>query len=295
MFRPDAPLLPNYKWIPIGYHGRSSSIGVSGQKFNRPVAQVRTHPDEPPSLMATRRLDFELELGVFIGSGNTAGDAVPLNRAEQHAFGVVLLNDWSARDVQAWEYQPLGPFLSKNFATTISPWMVTMEALAPFRTPGVPRAPGDPEPLPYLTSSHNQQYGGIDIQLEVWLETPQMRRTSVPAARIVQSSFAAAYWTLAQMITHHTVNGCNLQSGDLLGTGTQSGPLPENAGSLLELSVGGKRPLRLHTGESRTFIEDDDAVNLKAFCAVEGARRIGFGDCKGQVLPATTTHTVVSS
>ncbi|RYH43573.1 MAG: fumarylacetoacetase, partial [Alcaligenaceae bacterium] len=229
------------------------------------------------------------------GSGNAAGDAVPLNRAEQHAFGVVLLNDWSARDVQAWEYQPLGPFLSKNFATTISPWMVTMEALAPFRTPSVPRAPGDPEPLPYLASSHNQQYGGIDIQLEVWLETPQMRTTKAPAERIVQSSFAAAYWTLAQMITHHTVNGCNLQPGDLLGTGTQSGPLPENAGSLLELSAGGRRPLRLHTGESRTFLEDGDAINLKAFCAAEGARRIGFGDCSGQVLPATTTHMVVSS
>ncbi|ABE44910.1 fumarylacetoacetase [Polaromonas sp. JS666] len=285
LFRPDAPLLPNYKWVPIGYHGRASSIGVSGQSFPRPLGQTKGPNEEVPVLRPSHRMDYELELGVFMGQGNAPGDRLTMDQAEAHAFGMVLLNDWSARDVQAWEYQPLGPFLAKNFASTISPWIVTMEALAPFRAPFV-RPEGDPQPLPYLDSAGNRQQGGIDVELEVWLQTLAMRDAGQGPVRLSQSSFRDAYWTVAQMITHHTVNGCNLQPGDLLGSGTLSGARPEQAGSLLELSSGGKNPLTLANGETRTFLEDGDSIILRGYCARAGFRRIGFGDCQGRLLPA---------
>ena len=283
LFRPDNPLLPNYKWVPIGYHGRASSIGVSGQKFLRPKGQTKGPNEEAPVLRPSHRLDYELELGVFVGQGNALGEAIAMEQAEDHAFGLVLLNDWSARDLQAWEYQPLGPFLAKNFASTISPWIVTLEALAPFRTPFA-RAPGDPQPLPYLDAASNRAQGGLDVELEVLIQTPAMRDAGLAPQRLSQSSYRDAYWTVAQMITHHTVNGCNLQAGDLLGSGTQSGQSPEQAGSLLELTAGGKNPLTLANGETRTFLQDGDMVILRAHCERSGFRRIGFGDCQGQVL-----------
>lgn len=285
LFRPDAPLLPNYKWVPIGYHGRASSIGVSGQTFHRPLGQTKGPNEEVPVLRPSHRLDYELELGVLVGQGNALGEPISINEAEAHAFGMVLLNDWSARDVQAWEYQPLGPFLAKNFASTISPWIVTMEALAPFRAPFA-HPEGDPQPLPYLDSPANRSQGGIGVALEVWLHTQAMRDAGLGPERLSQSNFLDAYWTVAQMLTHHTVNGCNLQPGDLLGSGTLSGAKPEQAGSLLELSQGGKHVLTLANGETRTFLEDGDAVILRASCERSGFRRIGFGDCRGQVLAA---------
>lgn len=285
LFRPDAPLLPNYKWVPIGYHGRASSIGVSGQAFPRPMGQTKGPDDAAPALRPTQRLDYELELGVLVGQGNALGEPIAMAQAEAHAFGMVLLNDWSARDVQAWEYQPLGPFLSKNFASTLSPWVVTMEALAPFRAPFL-RPEGDPQPLPYLDSEGNRRLGGMDVALEVWIETEAMREAGRGPERLSQSNFRDAYWTVAQLLTHHSVNGCNLQPGDLLGSGTLSGPAPEQAGSLLELSSGGKNALTLANGEKRTFLQDGDAVILRASCVREGFRRIGFGECRGQVLPA---------
>ena len=285
LFRPDEPLLPNYKWVPIGYHGRSSSIGVSGQTFPRPRGQTKGPNEAVPLLRPSHRLDYELELGVLIGQGNALGEPIPIAEAEAHAFGLVLLNDWSARDIQAWEYQPLGPFLAKNFATTISPWIVTMEALAPFRLP-FERVAGDPQPLPYLDCKANQAGGNIDVSLEVLIQTQTMRDAGLPPQRLSQSSYRDAYWTMSQMITHHTVNGCNLQAGDLLGSGTQSGSKPEQAGSLLELTAGGKKPLTLDNGEIRTFLEDGDAITLRGYCERSGFRRIGFGDCQGQVLAA---------
>ncbi|EJL87092.1 fumarylacetoacetase [Polaromonas sp. CF318] len=285
LFRPDAPLLPNYKWVPIGYHGRASSIGVSGQQFPRPRGQTKGPNEELPLLRPSHRLDYELELGVFVGQGNALGEPVAMEEAEAHAFGLVLLNDWSARDVQAWEYQPLGPFLSKNFASTISPWIVTLEALAPFRA-AFTRPEGDPQPLPYLDSPGNRQQGSLDVQLEVWLQTQAMRDAGLGPECLSQSNYRDAYWTVAQMLAHHTVNGCNLQPGDLLGTGTLSGPRPEQAGSLLELTSGGKNALTLANGETRTFLQDGDAIILRAWCEREGFTRIGFGECRGQVLPA---------
>jgi len=284
LFRPDAPLLPNYKWVPIGYHGRSSSIGVSGQSFARPWGQARGDGDTPV-FAPSARLDYELELGFFVGPPNTPGSALDMAQAEASLFGATLLNDWSARDVQAWEYQPLGPFLAKNFATTISPWIVTMEALEPFRAPFV-RPASDPQPLPYLDSPANRERGAIAISLEVWLQTSAMRAAGQSALRISGSAFTDAYWTPAQLLAHHASNGCNLQPGDLLGSGTQSGPNPEQGGSLLELSQGGKRPFALANGETRTFLEDGDCVVLRGHCEAPGARRIGFGDCAGTVLPA---------
>jgi fumarylacetoacetase len=281
LFRPDAPLLPNYKWVPIGYHGRSSSVVVSGQSVVRPHGQTKGEGDEPV-FAPTRRLDYELELGAVVGIGNQLGDPVSMTRAEQHLFGVVLLNDWSARDMQAWEAQPLGPFLSKSFASTISPWVVTMSALAPYRV-APQRAAGDPAPLAYLDGKFNREQGGLDISLEVWLQTAEMRQHKLPAVRLMGSNFRDAYWTLAQLVAHHTSNGCNLHAGDLLGTGTQSGPGAGQGGSLLELTSGGKVPLRLPNGETRTFLEDGDTVTLRAFCAREGLARIGFGECKSIV------------
>lgn len=283
-FRPENPLLPNYKWVPIGYHGRASSIGVSGESFSRPNGQIKPAEADVPKLGPTRRLDYELELGIFIGTPNERGEAVSMEDAESRVFGMALFNDWTARDIQPWEYQPLGPFLSKNFASTLSPWIVTTEALAPFRTAFL-RPAGDPQPLPYLNSAANREAGAFDIQLEVWLQTPKMRETGHSGERLVSSNFNDAYWTVAQMVAHHTVNGCNLQAGDLLGTGTLSGPGAHQAGSLLELSEGGKKPIRLANGETRTFLEDGDCIILRGYCEREGRRRIGFGECRGTVLP----------
>ena len=283
LFRPDAPLMPNYKWVPIGYHGRASSIGVSGQRFHRPKGQTKAADAPEPSFGPSRRIDYELELGIFIGSPNELGSAVPMADAESHVFGLALFNDWSARDIQAWEYQPLGPFLAKNFASTVSPWIVTMEALAPFRRP-FERPEGDPQPLPYLDSPANRAAGAIDIQLEVWLQTQAMRDAKLPPHRLSRSNFLDAYWTIAQLVAHHTVNGCNLQSGDLLGTGTLSGPTAAGAASLLELTQGGKQALSLPNGETRTFLEDGDTIILRGFCEQPGARRIGFGECSGTLL-----------
>ena len=283
-FRPDNPLLPNYKWVPIGYHGRASSVGVSGQTFHRPMGQTMQPGASQPSLGPCKRMDLELELGIFIGCGNPLGDALTMQEAENHVFGICLLNDWSARDIQAWEYQPLGPFLSKNFASTISPWIVTLEALAPYRV-AFTRAAEDPQPLPYLDSDHNRQQGAFDIQLEVGLQTSQMREAGQAAAVVCKTSYRHAYWTVAQMVTHHTVNGCNLQAGDLLGSGTLSGPTLDQAGALIELTQGGKNPLQLPNGEQRIYLEDGDAVVLRGWCEKPDATRIGFGECVGQVLP----------
>ena len=286
LFRPDNPLLPNYKWVPIGYHGRTSSIGVSGQSFRRPLGQTKGAGDVP-EFGPSKRLDYELELGAFVGTGNPLGRPVSTAEAEDHLFGLVLLNDWSARDLQAWEYQPLGPFLAKNFATTISPWIVTMEALEPFRS-RFERPTGDPQPLPYLDSDFNREHGAIDIELEVWLQTAAMREAGIAPQRLMQSNFKDAYWTLAQMLAHHTVNGCNLQPGDLLGSGTQSGPGEDQGGSLLELTCGGQKQVRLVNGEARTFLADGDTVLLRAHARRSGFRTIGFGDCAGTVLSAVT-------
>ncbi|UUZ62915.1 fumarylacetoacetase [Polaromonas sp. P1-6] len=286
-FRPDNPLLPNFKWIPIGYHGRVSSIGVSGQTFPRPLGQTMPPGAQQPVFGPCRRLDYELEMGVFIGGGNALGEPIAITQAESNIFGMCLLNDWSARDIQAWEYQPLGPFLSKNFATTISPWIVTLEALTPYRV-SFARPADDPQPLPYLDSPANWAQEAIDVQLEVSLETQHMREQGRPAARLTHTSYRHAYWTVAQMVTHHTINGCNLQPGDLLGTGTLSGPTLDQAGALIELTVGGKLPLTLPDGQTRTYLEDGDTVVLRGWCEKPGAARIGFGECIGTVLPART-------
>jgi fumarylacetoacetase len=288
-FRPDNPLLPNYKWVPIGYHGRVSSIGVgstgTGHAFRRPLGQIKAPEAEAPVLAPSRRLDYELELGVFIGRRNACGEPVPIEAAEEQVFGLALFNDWSARDIQAWEYQPLGPFLSKSFASTLSPWIVTLDALAPFRT-AYRRPDGDPAPLPYLDSAANRAHGAFDIELEVWLQTDAMRRAGHAGDRLARSNYRDAYWTIAQLVAHHTVNGCNLRDGDLFGSGTLSGPRPEEGGSLLELSHGGKQPIALSNGETRTFLEDGDTVILRGHCERDGVRRIGFGECRGTVLAA---------
>jgi fumarylacetoacetase len=282
LFRPDNPLLPNYKWVPIGYHGRGSSLRVGPQDVMRPLGQLKGDAPEP-QLAPCRRLDYELELGAFIGPGNELGHPVTMDQAEDRLFGLCLLNDWSSRDVQAWEYQPLGPFLSKSFATTLSPWIVTMEALAPFRAP-FHRPEGDPQPLPYLDSPANREQGAIDIVLEVWLQTAAMRHAGQPEVRLMRSNFRDAYWTLAQLVAHHTINGCNLGPGDLFGSGTMSGPHEGQGGSLLELSHGGKKPLTLPDGSSRTFLEAGDTVVLRAFCERPGAARIGFGESRGTIV-----------
>ena len=284
-FRPDNPLLPNYKWVPIGYHGRASSIGVSGQAFHRPVGQTMPPGATQPTVGPSERLDIELELGIFVGMGNSLGDPIAITEAEDHVFGICLLNDWSARDIQAWEYQPLGPFLSKNFATTIAPWVVTLEALAPYRVP-FSRSAGDPQPLPYLDSEHNRRAGSLDIQLQVGLQTSRMREAGQGDATICRTSYRHAYWTVAQMVAHHTVNGCNLQPGDLFGSGTLSGPTLDQAAALVELTVGGKQPLQLPNGEVRTYLQDEDLIVLRGWCEKPGATRIGFGECRGTVLPA---------
>jgi fumarylacetoacetase len=284
LFRPDQPLMPNYKWVPIGYHGRASSIGVSGQVFKRPHGQTKAPDAATPSFGPSKRLDYELELGFFVGRGNALGEPVAIGEAEEHLFGVTLLNDWSARDVQAWEYQPLGPFLSKSFASTLSPWIVTMEALAPFRA-RFERPAGDPQPLPYLDAPSNRERGALDITLEVLLQTAKMRADGAAPVRLTRGNTTeAAYWTAAQLVAHHTVNGCNLQPGDLLGSGTLSGPQPDQAGSLIELTQGGKQPVTLPNGEQRTFLEDGDTLVIRGHCERDGAVRIGLGEVSGTVV-----------
>lgn len=285
LFRPDEPLLPNYKWVPIGYHGRASSIGVSGQQFRRPLGQTRPPGTAAPVFGPCKRLDYEMEVGIFIGTGNALGDAIAIDQAEQAVFGLCLLNDWSARDMQAWEYQPLGPFLAKNFASTISPWVVTLEALAPYRS-AWQRDAADPQPLPYLDGPHLRERGAFDVQLEVLLQTTAMRREGQAPTRISLSNFRHSYWTVSQLVAHHTVNGCNLQAGDLLGSGTQSGPDDSEAGSLLELTKGNKEKIKLPNGEERSFLEDGDTIVMRGWTERAGLPRIGFGEVAGTVLPA---------
>ena len=276
MFRPDHPLLPNYKWLPVGYHGRASSIVVSGTPICRPGGQIAASPAGPPVYGPSRRLDYELEVGAFLGPGNPLGRPIPIAQAAGHIVGVCLLNDWSARDIQTWEYQPLGPFLAKSFATSISPWVVTMEALEPFRRLPEPRAESDPQPLPHLASGSPD---ALSITLEVWLLSARM---SSPV-RVSHGNFAQLYWTLAQMVAHHTSNGCNLRPGDLIGSGTVSGPEKENRGCLLELTWRGEEPLQLPTGEERRFLEDGDEVIFRGWCEAPGYRRIGLGECRGVI------------
>ena len=286
-FRPDNPLLPNYKYVPIGYHGRASSVRVSGHPVVRPKGQRKPPDAEAPEYGPSRRLDYELELGIFIRCGNELGTAVPIGEAADHIAGYCLLNDWSARDLQAWEYQPLGPFLAKNFLTSISPWVVTAEALAPFRRPMPQRPEGDPTPLPYLRDDGDQLNGALGVGLEVTLLTAKMREAGLPPYVLSKGEAASAmYWSAAQIVTHHASNGCNLQPGDLIGTGTLSTAEETGLGSLLEISQGGKRPIELPGGETRSFLEDGDDLTLLARCNADGAVGIGFGSCTGRVLPA---------
>jgi len=286
LFRPDNPVLPNYKWVPIGYHGRASSVRPSGGEVRRPNGQ-RKYPDQPvPSFGPSERLDYELELGIWVGPGNALGNPVPIGQAHTHIAGYCLLNDWSARDLQAWEYQPLGPFLSKDFGTTISPWIVTPEALAPFRVPQPKRPEGDPQPLPYLWDETDQQAGALDLELEVLLLTPAMRERGMPPHRLSLGSALNMYWTPAQLLTHHASNGCNLQPGDLFGTGTISSATPDGYGSLLEITRGGRENVQLPSGETRRFLEDGDEVILRARARRDGCASIGFGECRGTIVPA---------
>jgi fumarylacetoacetase len=286
-FRPDNPLLPNYKYVPIGYHGRASSVRASGESVIRPSGQRKVPDADAPEYGPSRHLDYELELGIWIGAGNELSSPIPIDEAADHIAGYCLLNDWSARDLQAWEYQPLGPFLAKNFLTSVSAWVVTPQALAPFRKPMPPRPAGDPEPLPYLSDPADRESGALAIQLEVTLTTEKMRAAGVaPHVLSRGSADAAMYWSAAQIIAHHTCNGCNLQPGDLIGTGTLSTDSADGLGSLLEISEGGKRPVQLPSGETRSFLEDGDEVTLKAWCEGDGVR-IGFGECVGRVMAAS--------
>jgi fumarylacetoacetase len=286
MFRPDNPLMPNYKYVPIGYHGRASSIVVSGTDIKRPNGQSRSDQEKPPVFGPCKNLDYEMELGFFVGRGNELGQPIPIGEAEEHIFGVCLVNDWSARDIQAWEYQPLGPFLAKNFATTISPFVVTMEALAPFRTKAFERDLDDPKPLDYLSDANNEKFGGLDINLEVYIQTEKMRNEKIEPHLLSRSNTKDLYWTIGQMLTHHASNGCNLQTGDLMATGTVSGKEKGERGCMLELTWRGKEPVDLPSGEQRRFLEDGDEIIMRGFCEREGFRRIGLGECRGRILPA---------
>ncbi|MDH4874290.1 fumarylacetoacetase [Pseudomonas sp. BN515] len=286
LFRPDNPLLPNYKYVPIGYHGRASTVCVSGTPVRRPLGQTMPPGNEVPNFGPSKRLDYELELGIWIGQGNEMGESIAISDAQQHIAGYCLLNDWSARDVQAWEYQPLGPFLAKNFGTTVSPWVVTAEALEPFRAAQPARPEGDPQPLPYLLDEADQAKGAFDIELEVLVLTPAMREQGLAPHRLALSNTLNMYWTVAQMVAHHSVGGCKLQAGDLFGSGTLSGPEPQAFGSLLESTFGGKQPITLPGGEQRTFLEDGDEVILRARCRRDGYPSIGFGECRGVLLAA---------
>jgi fumarylacetoacetase len=284
MFRPDSPLLPNYKYVPIAYHGRASSIVASGMPVRRPRGQTRPDPAAAPVFGPSAALDYELEVGFFVGPGNLLGEAIPIAAAEEHIFGLCLVNDWSARDIQRWEYQPLGPFLAKSFTTTISPWIVTLDALAPFRAPAFRRPEGDPPPLPYLFAQGDQEHGGVELTVEAYLRTAQMREQRMAPARLSRGSFADMYWTVAQLLAHHAGNGCNLRPGDLIASGTVSGPAKEARGCLQELTWGGKEPIELPSGEQRRFLQDGDEVTLRGFCERPGFRRIGMGECVGAVV-----------
>jgi fumarylacetoacetase len=286
IIRPDNPLLPNYKYLPVAYHSRVSSIRLSGAPVRRPNGQVKSPQLEQPQFAPSARLDYETELGVYIGTSSTLGSPIPISSAGRHVFGFCLLNDWSARDLQVWEYQPLGPFLAKNFATTVSAWVVPAAALLPYRVPAFVRAAGDPGPLPHLSDPNDQREGGIDITLETHLLTAKMRQAGMSPLKLSSASFANTYWTVAQMIAHHTSNGCNLLTGDLLGSGTVSGADENSWGSLLELSRGGGKPLQLPNGENRRFLEDGDEIILRGHCSRQGAARIGFGECRATVLAA---------
>jgi fumarylacetoacetase len=286
LFRPDNPLLPNYKHVPIGYHGRASSIRVSGHEVVRPKGQRKLPDADAPDFGPSRRLDYELELGVWIAGSNDLGNPVPITEAPSRIAGYCLLNDWSARDMQAWEYQPLGPFLAKNFLTSLSPWVITAEAMAPFMVSQSVRPHDDPKPLPYLWDEADQSRGALSIELEVHIASQQMRESGLPPHRLSQGPAKNMYWTVAQMIAHHTSNGCDLKPGDLLGTGTISGPEPDSYGSLMELSQGGKQPITLPSGEARTFLEGGDELILSAHARAAGFRSIGFGSCIGTVTNA---------
>jgi fumarylacetoacetase len=282
MFRPESPLLPNYKYVPVGYHGRASSVVISGFPVRRPCGQSEG-PGSIPIFGPSRMLDYELEVGLFIGAGNRLGETIAIGEAESHIFGLCLVNDWSARDIQKWEYQPLGPFLAKSFATTISPWIITMEALAPFRVPAAPRAPEDPAPLPYLMSGEDRENGGVDLTVEVFLSSEQMRSACDQPVRLSRGNFRDLYWTPAQLLTHHASNGCNLRPGDLIASGTVSGPEKESRGCLLELTWRGTEPVPLPRGETRRFLEDGDEVIFRARAGRAGFATIGFGECSGTV------------
>lgn len=286
LFRPDNPLLPNYKYVPIGYHGRASSIVLSGTGVKRPRGQYLPSGATTPSFGPSELLDYEAEIGFFVGRGNALGEPVRIDEAADHIFGVCLVNDWSARDIQSWEYQPLGPFLSKNFATTISPWVVTMEALEPYRVPAFFRPPSDPAPLPYLRSEKDKNEGGIDLTIEVYLQSMLMREGHMRPHLVSRASLGDMYWTPAQMLTHHASNGCNLQPGDLFASGTVSGPDPASQGCLLELTRRGAEPIALPTGEERKFLHDGDEIVMRGVLEREGAARIGLGECVGRVVPA---------
>jgi fumarylacetoacetase len=286
MFRPENPLLPNYRYVPIAYHGRASTVRVSGAAVRRPCGQVLTGEGSAPEFRPSRRLDYELELGFFVGPGNPEGEPIPMAQAEEHIFGLCLLNDWSARDMQRWEYQPLGPFLAKNFATTVSPWIVPMEALQPFRIPARQRAAGDPAPLPYLFDEHDQQMGGLDLTIEVWLQSEAMVRNGHPPVLLSRGNAHSLYWTLAQMLTHHASNGCVLRPGDLMGSGTVSGAEKGEYGCLQELTWGGRDPVSLPGGELRRALEDGDTVLLRGSAHRPGYPTISLGECRGQIAPA---------
>jgi len=286
LFRPDDPLLPNYKWVPIGYHGRASSVQASGGEVRRPNGQ-RKYPDQTePSFGPCERLDYELELGLWVGPGNALGTPVPIGPAHEHIAGYCLLNDWSARDLQAWEYQPLGPFLSKSFHSTISPWIVMPEALAPFRAAQPKRPDGDPQPLPHLWDDADQKAGALDVELEVLLLTAAMRKQGMAPHRLSFGNTLNLYWTPAQLLAHHASNGCNLSPGDLMGSGTISSPASDGYGSLLEISQGGRQSITLPSGETRRFLEDGDEVILRAHARREGYAPVGFGECRATILPA---------
>ena len=286
LFRPDSPLLPNYKHVPVAYHGRASSVRVSGTPVQRPNGQRKPANEAEPSFGASRNLDYEMEFGIWIGSGNAPGEPIGIGDAAEHIAGYCLLNDWSARDIQGWESQPLGPFLAKNFCTSISPWVVTPEALAPFRAAQAPRPAGDPQPFPYLWDEADQAGGALDVTLEVLLLTPAMRQAKQPPARLSLANTAHLYWTFAQMVAHHTVGGCNLNPGDLFGSGTISAPVEDGFGALLEITQGGRKPITLPNGEVRRFLEDGDEIIFRAHAEREGAVSIGFGECRGVVRPA---------
>lgn len=284
MFRPDNPLLPNYKYVPIGYHGRASSIVVSGTAVKRPSGQTMVDGAGAPSFGPTQMLDYEVEVGAFVARGNSLGDMIPVALARDYLFGLCLVNDWSARDMQKWEYQPLGPFLAKNFATSVSPWVITMEALEPFRVPAAARPEGDPAPLPYLCDAEDQGHGNLAIAIETYLETAKMREAQLAPFLVSRGDFSQMYWTFAQMLAHHASNGCNLRPGDLIASGTVSGESRDSAGCLLERTWRGTEPLTLPSGETRRFLENGDTVVIRAFCEKNGAARIGFGECRGSIM-----------